>query len=79
MGTYAWNILYSKILPAKSRGAPGAADRLPRPRPVRPYTGIWLRALNRFLVKGMFSDSNNIFLWYESEAINKKAYFQNFS
>ena len=27
----------------------------------------------------MFSDSNNIFLWYESEDINKNAYFQNFS
>ena len=25
--------------------APGAADQPPRPRPVRPYTGIWLRAL----------------------------------
>ena len=25
--------------------APGAADRPPRPRPVRPYTEIWLRAL----------------------------------
>ena len=24
---------------------PGTADRPPRPRPVRPYTGIWLRAL----------------------------------
>ena len=24
---------------------PGVADRPPRPRPVRPYSGIWLRAL----------------------------------
>ena len=29
--------------------------------------------------KGIFSDSNNIFLWHESEDRNKKAYFQNFS
>ena len=26
--------------------APSAVDRPPTPRPVRPYTGIWLRALN---------------------------------
>ena len=32
-----------------------------------------------FEVKGIFSDSNSIFLWYESKDINKKAYFQNFS
>ena len=30
-------------------------------------------------IKGIFCDSNNIFLWYESENIIKKAYFQNFS
>ena len=30
-------------------------------------------------IKGIVSDSNNIFLWHESENINKKAYFQNFS
>ena len=27
------------------------------------------------LIKGIFSDSNNIFLWYESEDINKKKSF----
>ena len=42
MSTFAWNTLNFKILPAKSR--PGAADRPPRARPCRPYTGIWLRA-----------------------------------
>ena len=31
------------------------------------------------MVKGIFTDSNNIFLWHESEDINEKAYFQNFS
>ena len=30
-------------------------------------------------VKGIFTDSNNIFLWQESEDRNKKAYIQNFS
>ena len=30
-------------------------------------------------LKGIFSDSNNIILWYGSEDINKKAYFHNFS
>ena len=31
-------------------------------------------------IKGIFTDSNNIFLWHESEDINgKKAHFQNFS
>ena len=52
MGTYAWNTLYSKILPAKS-GA-GSADRPPRARPVRPYTGIWLRALSKNEVQRWF-------------------------
>ena len=28
--------------------------------------------------KGIFSDSNNIFLWYESEDINKKSLFPKF-
>ena len=32
-----------------------------------------------FNLTGIVSDSNNIFLWHESEDINKKAYFQNFS
>ena len=30
-------------------------------------------------LKGIVSDSNSIFLWYKSEDINKKMYFQNFS
>ena len=30
-------------------------------------------------IKGLVSDSYNIFLYHESENINKKAYFQNFS
>ena len=30
-------------------------------------------------MKGIFIDSSNIFLWHESEHINKKAYFWNFS
>ena len=29
-------------------------------------------------VKGIFSDSNNIFLWHESEDINKKILFPKF-
>ena len=29
-------------------------------------------------LKGIFSDSNNIFLWYESEDINKKSLFPKF-
>ena len=31
------------------------------------------------ILKGIVSDSNNIFLWHESEDIYKKCYFQNFS
>ena len=46
MGTYAWNFI-PRFCPQNP--APGAADRPPRARPVRPYTGIWLRALNPFL------------------------------
>ena len=30
-------------------------------------------------VKGIVSDSNNIFVWHESKHINKKGYFQKFS
>ena len=30
------------------------------------------------ILKGTFSDSNNIFLWHESESINKKSLFQKF-
>ena len=30
-------------------------------------------------IKGIFSDSNKIFLWHETKDINKKGYFQNFS
>ena len=29
-------------------------------------------------IKGIFSDSNNIFLWYESKDINKKSLFPKF-
>ena len=29
-------------------------------------------------LKGIFSDRNNIFLWYESEDINKKSLFPKF-
>ena len=29
-------------------------------------------------VNGIFSDSNNIFLWYESEDINKNSLFPKF-
>ena len=29
-------------------------------------------------IKGIFSDSSNIFLRHESEDMNKKAYFENF-
>ena len=29
--------------------SPGAADWSPRPRPVRPYTGIWLQAQMKFV------------------------------
>ena len=31
------------------------------------------------LIKEIVSDSNSIFLWHESELINKKGHFQNFS
>ena len=31
-----------------------------------------------FLLKGIFSDSNNIFLWHKSEDINKKRLFPKF-
>ena len=30
------------------------------------------------IIKGIFSDCNNIFLWYESEDINKKSLFPKF-
>ena len=33
---------------------------------------------NHFDVKGIVSDSNNIFLWYESEDVNKKSLFPKF-
>ena len=32
----------------------------------------------KIMVKGIFSDSNNIFLWYESEDTNKKCLFPKF-
>ena len=31
------------------------------------------------IIKGIFSDSNNIFLWHESEDVNRKGCFQIFS
>ena len=31
-----------------------------------------------FILTGIFNDSNNIFLWYESEDINKKSLFPKF-
>ena len=34
--------------------------------------------LLKTLVKGISSDSNNIFIWYESEDINKKSLFPKF-
>ena len=40
---------------------------------------LCLTAATVTFLKGIVSDSNNIFLWYESEDMNKKAYFQNFS
>ena len=33
---------------------------------------------NQLRFKGIFSDSNIIFLWYESEDINKKSLFSKF-
>ena len=35
--------------------------------------------IKEYAIKRIFSDFNNIFLQHESEDINKKAYFQNFS
>ena len=37
-----------------------------------------LLVLGESRVKGIFSDSNNIFLWHESEDINKKSLFPKF-
>ena len=31
-----------------------------------------------FLIKGIVTDSNNVFLWHESEDINKKSLFPKF-
>ena len=39
---------------------------------------IYLGAATGFLVKEIFSDSDNTFLWHKSKDINKKDYFQNF-
>ena len=33
----------------------------------------------QYFIKGIVSDSNNIFLWHESEDKTKKGYFQKFS
>ena len=45
--------------------------------------GVWNRNLKHFtlkscIIKGIFSDSNNIFLWHDSEDINKKSLFPKF-
>ena len=37
-----------------------------------------LYTLLQKLVKGIFSDSNNIFLWHESEDTNEKSLFPKF-
>ena len=46
---------------------------------------LYLKIINTFLkkkkcmhLKGIFSDSNNIFLWHKSENINKKRLFPKF-
>ena len=38
--------------------------------------GLFTEGVN--ILKGIFSDSNNISLWYESEDINKKSLFPKF-
>ena len=38
----------------------------------------WTYIVKFKLVKGIFNDYNNIFLWYESEDINKKSLFSKF-
>ena len=37
----------------------------------------WVGSYLATWIKGIVSDSNNIFLWHESEDINKKGNFQN--
>ena len=37
-----------------------------------------LQAIYDFMIKGIVSDSNNIFLWHESEDISKKSLFPKF-
>ena len=49
--------------------------RRPHPSTNEIKTGSLIKAC----IKGIFSDSNNIFLWHESGDINKIYYFQNFS
>ena len=44
----------------------------------RRETDLLLCTLNASFVKGIFSDSNNIFLWHKSEDINKKRLFPKF-
>ena len=39
---------------------------------------FFYETVNKIIIKGIFSDSNNIFLWYESEDINKKSLFPKF-
>ena len=46
------------------------------PPPPSKILGGQFWAMGRF--KGIFSDSNNIFLWHESEDINEKSLFPKF-
>ena len=39
---------------------------------------FYLFFLKLFIIKGIFSASNNIFLWHESEDIHKKSLFSKF-
>ena len=44
---------------------------------VRPF-GSLVYTLGLYIIKGIFRDSNNIFLWHKSEDINKKWLFPKF-
>ena len=61
MGTYAWNILYFKILPAKSRT--WRRRPTPRARPVKPYMGIRLQALVHENQVRFWQESSQELLW----------------
>ena len=58
MGTYAWNLLYSKIFPAKSRAR--------RRRPAAQAAPS--QAVHRNLATGPYRSS--MYLWYFKEALN---------